>query len=302
MTSGEIFFLDPQASDPQSTILKLHDFNDGHVLEPEEQGGEEESGGYGSKRNVEALVEDFGTPDVFYTFSGVHGKAGTWGVFRLDLRELSRSRPHIEVKKVADVPHATWLNGGTMLPNGILLMAESAQGQLISYNLSTNAVSIWLEDPLLGKVTDRPEWPAINGVQFFRGSVFATVSDRGILMKMDVTEEGKYREGSLSIVAENINGDDLAFDVEGNAYVATNPAQSVMRLTGLGAGVKGEKATMVGGEGIAETAGPTAVAFGRTDGDRQSIYITTTGGIVQPVGGELGLARVVRADVGVRGE
>lgn len=297
MTSGEIFFLGPHAPNPQSSILKLHDFNDDHISDPQE-----ENGAYGAKRNAEALVEDPNTEDVFYTFSGIHGKAGTWGVYRLDLRGFSESNPQIEVKKVADVPHATWLNGGTMLPNGTLLMAESAQGQLISYDLSTSAVSIWLQDPLLGKLTSREAWPAINGVQFFRDSVYATVSDRGIVVKMDVTEEGKYKEGSMSVVAEDITGDDLAFDVEGNAYVATNPAQSVMRLSGAGVGVKGEKATILGGEGIAETAGPTAVAFGRTDGDRGSIYVTTTGGIVRAVGDGLGLARVVRADVGVRGE
>jgi hypothetical protein len=29
------------------------------------------------------------------------------------------------------------------------------------------------------------------------------------------------------IVVEDLTGDDLAFDVEGNAYVATNPSQTV---------------------------------------------------------------------------
>jgi hypothetical protein len=299
MISGEIFYLDPNAANPQSTILALHSFNPSS----EPQAPSEESA-YGTNNVAEALVEDPNTPDMFYTFSGIHGQAGTWSVYRLDLRTFDpSSNPKIAVQKVADVPHVLWLNGGTMLPAGILLMAESSLGQLVAYNLSTSTVSIWIEDPLLGKVTTRPPWPAVNGVQFFRDSVYATVSDRGIVLKMDVDSTGAYIQNSLSIVAEDLTGDDLAFDEEGNAYIATNPAQSVMRLAGIGVGKeKGEKATVLGGEGVAETAGPTAVAFGRVEGDRKSIYVTTTGGIVKAVGEGPGIAKVVRGDVGVRGE
>lgn len=299
MISGEIFYLDPNATDPQSTLLTLHSFNSSNL-----QSSSEETA-YGTNNVAEALVEDPNTPDIFYTFSGIHGKAGTWSIFRLDLRTFNpSSHPQIEVKKLADVPHALWLNGGTMLPSGILLIAESRLGQVVAYNLSTNTISIWLEHPLLGKVTALPEWPAINGIQYFRGSVFATSSDRAIVLRMDADPlTGAYIHDSIKVVAENLTGDDLAFDQQGNAYIATNPAQSVMKVSGLGAGAKtGEKVTIIGGEGIKETAGPTAVAFGRGEGDRRSVYVTTTGGIVKAVGEGVGVARVVRALVGVRGE
>jgi hypothetical protein len=56
-----------------------------------------------------------------------------------------------------------------MLPStSTLLMAESFQGKLISCNVTTGNVETWLEHMLLGKVTDRPSWPGLNGLQHVR--------------------------------------------------------------------------------------------------------------------------------------
>jgi hypothetical protein len=190
-------------------------------------------------------------------------------------------------------------------------MAESLQGQLLACDVATGTgtgtVSVWLQHELFGKVTDRAAWPGINGVQYFRWHVFATCSDRGVVLRAVVEEEaaGRFGGGSLVVVAEGVTGDDLAFDGEGAAYVATNPSQWVLKLSGLGlerGSMTGERVRILGGLEIAETAGPTAVAFGRTVGDERSIYVTTTGGLVNPVGDGPGLAHIVRADVGVRGE
>lgn len=45
--------------------------------------------------------------------------------------------------------------------------------------------------------------------------------------------------------------------------------------------------TVLGVEATEETAGPTAVTFGRTERDCDAIYVVTTGGILNPVGGNL---------------
>lgn len=296
--------------------------------------GENKSSAYGSNLVAEALLADpdLGSGDIFYTFSGIHGVAGTWGVYSLDLSNFSpssSSRPQndaiVKVEKVADVQDAMWLNGGTVIPRSasaqgpLLLIAESLQGILLCCEVRTGKVGTWLKHEWLGKVTGRPPWPGVNGVQYFRGHVFMTSSDRGIVLRAEVDEEtGKYVEGSLEVLEENVTGDDLCFDQRGNAYVTTNPAQTVIKFAGLGArgfGRDGEgrieeegkeegngRVAILGGENVAETAGPTAVAFGRMQEDMESIYVTTTGGMVKPVGGVLVEARVVRVDVGVRGE
>ena len=319
MTSGEIFSLDPHSPDPQSTLVKIHDFNtstDEAIITPNDSkiDSAEEPSPYGSSKQAEAIIESPNTPDIFYTFSGSHGKPGTWSVFSIDLRSFSQSSgpSSIQVSKVADVPTATWLNGGTILPQTkTLLMAESSQGQIISCDLKSGKVEIWLEHERLGKPagSQSAAWPGINGVRYYKGNVFATVSEQGIMVRAKVDETtGKYVDGTLDVVVEGLTGDDMAFDVEGNGYVATNPSQSVLKFPGLGLGVRkfngkdDGRLRVVGGADVAETAGPTALAFGRTENDRSSLYITTTGGLVVPVGDGPGLARIVRADVGARGD
>ena len=107
-----------------------------------------EEGAYGSDYVAEAIVEDLLIPDVFSTVSGLHGKAGTWAVFKLDLRDCNpdHERPEVKISKVADIPEAQWLNGATLLPShSVLLMAESLQGRLIACHLRTSKVEPWLE-------------------------------------------------------------------------------------------------------------------------------------------------------------
>ena len=309
MLSGTIHHLDPHAPNPQSTITKIHSFP---IPPPAEEttpieSDQHVSSDYGTGMTGEAIIEDLRPEksDIFYTFSGQHGRPGTWAVYALDMRSFSSSTSlETPPRKIAAVPHAVWLNGGTFLPGtSKLLMAESALGQLVCCDVDTGAVSIWLDDPLLGKMTDRPPYPAANGVQYFRGRVFVTNSDRGLLLCATVGEAGEYVPDSLTAPAEGLLGDDLAFDSDGAAYVATNPHQTVLKLAGVGSGAsESERLIVLGSKEQAATAGPTAVAFGRTERDSKALYVVTTGGLIVPVGDGPGPARVLRVDVGVRGE
>jgi hypothetical protein len=301
MLAGEIFILDPHAVDPQSSLKKIHTF------ELEKTGADEdEPGDYGSGMVSEAIVEDPRNQDHFYTFSGKHGKTGSWAVFKVDMRLFERDGT-VTVDKIAEVPWALWLNGATFIPGtSKLVMAESLQGQLVSCDVETGEVKIWVEDPLLAKITDRPPWPGVNGVQYYRGHIFVTSSDRAILVRARVSKStGEYFENSLAVMAEGATGDDLAFDNEGNAYVTTNPQQTVLKFPGIGledAEMASERFIVAGNRKSPETAGPTAVAFGRTDKDNKSIYVVTTGGLIKHIGAGPGPARVFRVDVGVKGE
>lgn len=97
----------------------------------------------------------------------------------------------------------------------------------------------------------------------------------------------------------------LAFDEEGNAYVTTNPQQTVLKFPRIGlndAEMTAESFIAAGGWESAKTAGPTAVAFARSIKDNSSICVVTTGGSINPVGAGPGPARVFQVQIGVRGE
>jgi hypothetical protein len=209
------------------------------------------------------------------------------------------------VQEIAQVPQAVWLNGATFIPGtSKLVIAESNLGQLICCDVDTGAVSIWLEDALLAKITDRPPWPAANGVQYFREHIYVTNSDRALLLSAKIEKEnGDYVKGSLKVLARDLCGDDLALDVEGAAYIATNPQNTLLKFPGVGLGEQeSERLIIAGTQTQPEAAGITAVAFGRSENDSKALYAVTTGGIIAPVGDGPGLARVLRLDAGVKGE
>lgn len=299
MTGGKVYYLDPSDPNPQSTLVEIHNFNGQKPTV-----GENEGSAYGSGIVATAIVEDSLVDDLFYVIAGQHGTSATWAVHTLDFSSFDpRSNASFTVKKLIEVPDAIWLNGSTMLPrSNTLLIAESLQSQLIAVHIPTLAVKVWLSDKLLGKITDRQPWPGANGVQFYNGKVFITNSDRAIVLVAELDAEDEFKEDSLKIVAKDITGDDLAFDTAGNAFIATNPAQTVAKFAELGTNLESlnsGRETMLGGPDIRETAGPTAVAFGRgSPEEERKLYVVTTGGLVVPVNGELDLARVVRVDVG----
>lgn len=87
--------------------------------------------------------------------------------------------------------------------------------------------------------------------------------------------------------------------------MTANPNQTVVRFEAVGLeGVSEAKdrKRVVGDRDIAESAGPTSAAFGRTESDDRILYVPTTGGLIRPVGDAPGLARILKVDTGIRGE
>ncbi|EXJ69671.1 uncharacterized protein A1O5_06742 [Cladophialophora psammophila CBS 110553] len=356
MLRGSIWYIDPHAEDgnTQKTVELVHKFEgegtlteesfngDAGKAEAEVEAGEGDSHGfYASTPTAEAIVESPIEPDLFYLFSGIHGKKGTWWVYELDMRSFvpAPEPTQVKVRRLAPVPTVTWLNGGTAIPHPtvpLILMAESYQGRLYSYNIKTGTVGVWLEHPLLGKMTTRPPWPGVNGVQYYHDSkdgwVYFTNSDRAILGRVRVDQQGDVPVATRDPDTEKIEiqslvggcgGDDLCLDGEGNIYVATNPMNTVLKFpqlaTPLDAAAPGQedaqperqivlglRRTRSSAEEASipkpdshfeidpDTTGPTAVAFGTTASDERDLYVVTNGGIINPLGGVVRDARVLR--------
>jgi len=197
------------------------------------------------------------------------------------------------VERIATLDHVAFFNGMTPHPDGKrLLVADSIGGVIHALDITDGRVDAWLADdrlkPLAGDWT-----PGANGVKLFGGHVYVSVTARDALYRAPL--DGSGRPGPLELVAEHLRADDFAFDTEGNLYIATHPAHSLVRLT-----PRGERSTLAGVEQGLLCA--TAVAFGRTPADDHSVYVTTTGGtLVLPV--EQGeTAKLVRVAVGAKGQ
>ncbi|TPG16446.1 hypothetical protein EAH87_14555 [Sphingomonas koreensis] len=192
----------------------------------------------------------------------------------------------------ADLADALFLNGMTPLEDGALLAADSILGCLWRIDPRTGAHERWFADRRLGKVTSFPLMPGANGLKIHSGYVYVTNTDRAELLRIPIAGDGTA--GALEVVAEGLRGDDLAFDAEGAAYVATHIHNGVLRLS-----PDGTRRDVAGP--LQGMPGSTAVAFGRGDGDRSDVYVTTTGGLIGPYEGVARTAKLVRLSVGVAG-
>ena len=99
----------------------------------------------------------------------------------------------------------------------------------------------------------------------------------------------------MEVVAEKLRADDFAFGESGAAYIATHPAQAVLRLH-----PDGWRETIAGPDQGA--VGSTACAFGRGAEDYQALYVTTTGGLRYPYKDAIQDAKLLRLNVGENGQ
>lgn len=223
---------------------------------------------------------------------------GTWSIWTMDLG----SQP-CEVRKVTDLPEANYLEGMTALHTapGTILSSDSSLGLTYRIDTSTGAYSTAISDPVLKPNKTAIVPLGVNGIHTYQDSssnvwlYFANTFARPFLGRIPLTQFGSAAGPVEEIVAyapEDVEADDFSPDSDGNAYVTTNSANSLLKMT-----TDGEVTLIAGGEKQAVIAGADAAAFGRTSWDDNILYVTTTGGIVVPppsgiVGGKVVAVRL----------
>lgn len=209
-----------------------------------------------------------------------------------NIATISLVSPQGDVDVLATLPEAIFLNGITPLTGDRYLIADSYRGAIWQFDLSQRTAQIWLEHPLLARTTSDSPIPAVNGLKVFDGTVYASNTEKMLLLQIAVDAEGNA--GEPEVLMEAINIDDFAFDIDGNLYGATHIYNSVVQITPTG-----EVTTIAQAEqGVI---GSTAIAFGRGEDDRTGIYIVTNGGMFLPPPTGVVAAEVVRLEVGNEG-
>lgn len=240
--------------------------------------------------------------DQFYVSVGEIGKQGSYGVYKVDMSEFASDShgnvtSNADVEKVATVPEALFLNGSALLSRekGIILLADSIVGVVFALDVKSGRVDIWLKDRQLEKVTENPMMPGVNGIKIHSGHLYLSNTDSKTFLRAELSSSNtaEYTAGKVEIVQEKLNADDFAFDEDGSAYLTTHVYESVVKLE-----ADGKRSTVAGGLGDIVCAGTTAAAFGRTEQDRTSLYVTTHGGMWYRDQSEVGPARLLRVEVG----
>jgi hypothetical protein len=185
------------------------------------------------------------------------------------------------------LPEAQFLNGITPLSSRSYLMADSYRGAIWSFDVTTKTVELWLEHSLLARSDEGSTFPAVNGLKRFGNHLYASNTQRLLLLQIPLDENLKPQEPEILIEGTNI--DDFAFDVHGNLYGATHVYNSVIRIDR-------DCRTTIIAQAEQGVTGCTAVAFHGTD-----LYVVNNGGLFLPPATGVEPAQVVRLAVGVSG-
>jgi sugar lactone lactonase YvrE len=191
-----------------------------------------------------------------------------------------------------EIPDALFMNGCVPHPDGrTLLVCESVTGRILAIDQREKRWGVWLEDDCLRPKSAK--MPGANGIKLRDGWAWISVTDQDRIVRSRIAADGGA--GPMEVVAERLHADDFAFGESGAAYIATHAAQTVLRLL-----PDGGRETIAGPDEGA--VGCTAGAFGRGAHDCKSLYVTTTGGLRYPYRGEVQAAKLLRLDVGERGQ
>jgi len=189
------------------------------------------------------------------------------------------------------IEDAVFLNGCTPACDGrTLLVCESMTGRILAVDQMTPGWRTWVADDRLRPADQQT--PGANGIKLHGEMAYISVTGRNMVLRAALGQSGE--PGPLEVAHDRLRADDFAFAASGALFVATHPAQSVLRIS-----PDGQRTTIAGPEQGA--VGSTACAFGRAPADRNALYVTTNGGLYAPWRGAIQDAKLLRLDVGEPG-
>lgn len=196
-------------------------------------------------------------PDVFAVIGG-SGKA----IYKVD---FSAGTPKTSLIKA--IAGASNLNGLAVFDNDTVLVADAGKGNVYRFSVSTGESSVVLTDPTMAPSGGIPF--GIDGIKYKDGVVWYTNIFKNSFHKVPVDPVTAKATGPVVTLWTNLMGDDLCFGPNGKIYVATNGKNSVVEVDpAVG------KPTQV-----ASVTGSTSCAFGRTDKDKDVIYVGGGSGV-----------------------
>jgi sugar lactone lactonase YvrE len=180
-------------------------------------------------------------------------------------RGVYKVTPNGTASLIASLPGEA-LADGIALRDKQLYIADTGRMVVLRVSVDGGAVQIWKDDPLLKKDPSAPAiYPGPNGVQFFEGEVYVSVSGGFRIVAIPVNYDGSA--GAVRVHATGIGCDDFAFDVLGDLYCTTDPFETVVVVH-----PDGMLQPLLGAADGLD--GPTATAFGRRANGASELYIS----------------------------
>lgn len=179
------------------------------------------------------------------------------GVWRFD-------RATGEATRLAGTSAIAIANGLAFDKRGNLYITDSRLGAIWRVSPGGSA-EVWLQDPLLTGDGSLGLFLGANGIAFRHGLLYVTNTERRTLLTVPAGADGTPSAPSVfTSFATGFNPDGLAFDVLGDAYVAINIQNTIMRVA-----QDGSQDVVAAGNPLDF---PSSLAFGTGRGNRRSLF------------------------------
>ena len=174
-----------------------------------------------------------------------------------------------KARKLAQLPQGAWPNGLDMGPDGLLYSPDSSLGVVWRVDPRSGHVEVALRDRALRARPFISLAPGANGLHFNGSDMLVSVSDRTTVLRYVMKQGGQF--GKASVIASGIPGDDFAIGHDGSLFISTHPYNTLVCLSPDGG------RTIIG-KMQQRIVGATDAVFGKTDRDRNTLYVVTDGG------------------------
>lgn len=239
-------------------------------------------------------------PDHFYVLSSNFSLAtdslgiGSNTVQSIDLSAYNpSSNTGAVVKAVAALPKIQFGNGMSTLDasKNLVVISDSAAGAVWLLNVQTGDYRILLQEQEMVPPKIASGFSlGINGIRVLPSTadevyIYFDNTNGHLFCRVPLSLSTLNKTGPVEVLAnltlQGLTTDDFALDPEeGVAYLAGQQNQLLRVPLGGGKAVD-----VLGGLNQSVIAGPTSVALARGDGCEGTIYVTTNGGILNPVNG-----------------
>lgn len=210
------------------------------------------------------------TPGSFTVQKLDFNKASTADTERLDQGQMAT------VSSIAALPKAHALNGMTSFTkeSHLVLIADSPKGVAWKLNTQTGEYSVALNDTTMLPAEGQALPLGVNGLKLVDDYVYYSSTTRMQFGRVRVDSDASPA-GDYEIIASGFLPDNLDVAADGTAYIATDPQNSVVRITPYG-----QISLVAGGQLSTQMPGPTSC---RLSADGKTLYVGTSGGQVAPV-------------------
>ncbi len=191
-----------------------------------------------------------------------------------------------------EAPDGRFLNGLALLKPDVLLAADSFAGVIWRVDVRERTLSLWFKHEWTATDPENARIPGPNGVKLYDGSVYMSNSALAKLIRIPIGPDGTA--GVPGEIVNDLVIDDFAFSAKGNLYATTHIYNTVVVLRNDG------KRSIIAGPNQGVT-GSTAVAFGATGEDAETLYVVGDGGVFMPPESGIVEAELVALEVGESG-